>query len=342
MSYLYGIMSRRNFWYLAFVFAMGSALIAYVFFVHLNPREEVPGSYQDQMQYWSKYFDTYSAKKAYAHFIDVATKQSYTDAHTIAHIIGDELYRRQGEKGITLCTSDFGFGCYHGFSGAVLHDRGLSMVAQLGAVCEEMKDGAYLGCIHGIGHGILAFVGVDELQKALEACKPAQRALPIGGCLGGVIMEYNFHTMQSENGIELRDFSAANAYQPCVDIEAEFKAACFYEQPSWWHASMESRGGVSHLDMFRRIGELCAKIPETENRDICFRGAGNVAGPRSDYVAAVMRDWCSQMPSQAAFDACYSEALSHLFQHSEGQAQLRTLCSTKQVSYPNVCKSDSL
>jgi len=294
-------------------------------------------TYKEEKKIWHAHFEKDAPAEVYKRFLSTAATLDYYGAHGLSHIIGEELYAREGWNGITICTQDFGFGCFHGFSGAALSDRGLGATKDLSSACSHLADGDYLGCIHGIGHGILAFVGNDNLAQALESCESSQGDEQVGGCFGGVIMEYNYNTMQSESGIELREFSEHEAYAPCTLLDTRYRPACYYEQPSWWYASLDNSGRIEPKRIFENIGRLCADMSDTAFRTFCFRGAGNVVGPRSDYQASRMKEWCDVMPDSESQDLCYSEALGHLLGSEKGKSELRSLCDSGVVTFSSVC-----
>ena len=294
-------------------------------------------SYQVVQKKWYAAFDR-DPQKAYADFLKEGNNVSYDEAHKLSHIVGEIIYAKFGVDGIARCSSDFGYGCYHGVAGAALNSKGLSAVANMSTACKNAGNSSVaFGCIHGIGHGILSYLGNDSLAQTLEACEPINAGAAVGGCYGGAFMEYNFNTMQSTNGIELRPLQESQVYEPCAtEIPEKFKEACYYDQASWWHASF-GNDNSSVQEKYAKVGKLCAGIADVAFRSVCFRGIGNVIGPESGYKATVMKQWCKTMPDESSFDGCYHEALQHLLQSEEGKAQLLLLCDSKAISYTNIC-----
>lgn len=328
-----------------FIIVGGVLLVAVSISTYFVFRSESPATidstlsfqYKEEKMRWQQYFDGAPVGEVYAHFLETASALDYYAAHGLSHIIGEELYDREGWEGIAFCTQDFGFGCFHGFSGAALSDRGLGATEKLSAACTNLQRGDYLGCIHGIGHGILAYVGNDNLVQALVACESSQQDEVVGGCFGGVIMEYNYNTMQSQSGIDLRPFSESDAYSPCGSLGDRYTPSCYYELPSWWYASFEGTGAADSAGIFTRIGKLCSDIQDEASRTFCFRGTGNVVGPRSDVQVARMKEWCDEMPTKNARDLCYAEELGHLLNSEDGTKELRALCESKTVTFSSVC-----
>lgn len=296
--------------------------------------------YQTLEEEWKQRFEKFGSERAYGDFVREASALSYSEAHELSHMIGAVLYERHGEEGIVRCTADFAFGCYHGFAGVALSALGLDAVPLLKEGCYAGDVRVGFGCLHGIGHGILSYLGNDELVAALRVCEGVQHDEDeVGGCFGGVFMEYNFNTMQSPDGIELRPFDELHPYDPCPTTPAPSLLSCYYELPAWWRATLDM-AEPARRDQFKEIGERCQRVNDGDLRSACYRGIGNIVGPLSEYRVTLMREWCSLMPDSGAFDVCFREALGHLLQNEEGKAQLRLLCTTGSISYDDFCRSD--
>jgi hypothetical protein len=196
--------------------------------------------------------------------------------HNAAHIFGEVAYELEKVEGIAACDTSFNFGCYHGFFTAGVKSAGISIVPELDAICQKSnKVGA---CQHGIGHGILEFLGHSKLEAALEVCKMTRQPNPIAGCTSGVFMEYNVPLMV-ENGIytvSARPLgNPESPYAPCTNITGEYVRSCYHELPQWWN---QVYGGD-----FSRMGVLCAGVSDPRERYSCFAGIGNIAGSSTQY-----------------------------------------------------------
>lgn len=262
----------------------------------------------------------------------------YSDAHALTHVAGDALYRNFGIDGVGYCGPEFGYGCYHGAAGAALEAEGLDAAPRLRESCMRPGHGFFLGCIHGIGHGILVFLGNEELARALKACEPVQGEETIGGCWGGVFMEYNFNTMQSTDGIAPRPFESDAAHEPCDSLETKYAPACYYEQPSWWRVSfaIAARARGSYI---KETGALCDGVSESSLRDICFRGVGNVVGPQAGYDEKMMRAWCGEIADDRGRELCLHEAFGHLLQSEGGRMRLAELCAEGDPAARELCST---
>lgn len=295
--------------------------------------------YQMMKAQWRDRFQRLPTEEAYAEFLRAGDKLSYYDAHLLAHVAGEVLYERFGVAGMRFCTVDFAFGCYHGFSGAAFLHDGLSITQGLRDACPQSSKESFLGCMHGLGHGLLAHLGVSSLVAALDACAPLQKDEPIGGCLGGIFMEYNYHTVLSLDGYDLRPYDEAHAYEPCAhEIPDAYKPACYYELPSWWRAAFEEEGRSPDAQ-FKAIAKLCDAIEDRAMRSVCFNGTGNVIGPHSAYGVKTMRAWCSLMSDADAERDCLNGALAHLLDREGGKDELSELCAEGIVNNQVLCAS---
>lgn len=263
-------------------------------------------TYQERYAYWQEEFED-DPDSAYAKLVTHGKSLSYDASHELAHMAGEIIFGSEGLQGIARCTADFEFGCYHGFAGRALSESGLGRVQEINAACTESSDA--LGCLHGIGHGVLAFLGNGKLAEALDVCASLGQESPVGGCYGGVFMEYNFNTMQSDVGIAVRPFEEEAAHEPCSSLPEKFRIPCFFDQAAWWHAAATD-GSRDEEERFHGVGLRCAKlVPSFQTA--CYQGVGNVIGPTSGYDTTVMREWCDAMPAGGR-EPCFLFAKGHV------------------------------
>jgi hypothetical protein len=319
----------------------GSAWAATSFFAQTSMPNDT-NAYTDSMESWRNRFANEPVAEAYAAFVEEASSMNYDDAHFVSHVIGEIVFERMGEDGLSVCTADFGFGCYHGLSGAALSAQGLSALSALADACERGRSvGFRPGCMHGLGHGILAYLGSEKIEKALRACEPLQKGDTVGGCFGGVFMEYNLNTMQSATGVSMRPLIEDEKFEQCESVALSgAEAACYYEIPQWWDASFQERG-LDTGTAYQKMGEWCESVSDPAQREICFQGIGNMVGPRSGYDPSGMEALCSEMP-ESYFTTCYFEALNHLLQSESGRSELKNMCSASEKLEASVCKSTLL
>jgi len=279
--------------------------------------EEVRGmAPSDEMEYWISYIESTDAQQAYTYFGEIYDQSIYTVQHSHAHVFGEALYKTTGIEGVSVCDSNYGFGCYHSFFGWALNTEGAGIITKLDRACVDAYGEKGLGCQHGLGHGVLVEFGYEKLSQSLDLCKTLSWQEPIGGCTSGVFMEYNFNTMGDG---EIRKPREDNLHYPCNVVDDVYGEACYFEQPQWWYYQTRSDYGA--------VGELCSEAPYVLQREACFRGVGNsVAGTR-EYDVAGMLGTCSLMPDEESRLLCIEGATWLMSAQPEFKGMWEEMCS---------------
>ncbi len=235
---------------------------------------------------------------AYASLKSSAIVNESSVQHTTAHIFGESLYAEKGKNGVSVCDSEFDFGCYHGFFTAAVKKEGLSVVLPLDVVCQTTVEPS--ACQHGLGHGILEYMGHKKLDEALLICTRTNQPDPVAGCTSGVFMEYNVPLMKSDFGYEVvaRPLGK-DPFVPCTDVAERFKTSCYHELGQWWYQVYSGQ--------FERMGILCDSVKPEEERRTCFLGIGKTIGPAAGYEREETIEICNKMP-ESARDTCFSGA----------------------------------
>ncbi len=270
---------------------------------------------------WRDRIKAVGATAAYQEFLAAYAMETPTEQHPRAHVFGRALYQTVGLDGVTVCDQHFNFGCFHEFLGLAIQERGLGIVPTLNEDCiTKLKDNAP-GCQHGLGHGIISYVGYDDkdLIKALEVCDKLRGQPPVGGCLGGEFMEYNLQTMLGDEA-HIRPLHG-DPYYPCDTLAEQFQDACYYEQPQWWlMLSWGDRGDQQKRgELFRRVGQWCAEAPRASLQRHCYLGIGNNAPPVVDWNEGKMVRECERMPTLDAEIDCRAAAAGAFFSKSTSQ-----------------------
>jgi hypothetical protein len=270
------------------------------------PALETPAamSNEDTALYWEHQVRMHGGTVAYRSFVAWAQTVGINRQHTLAHIMGDVLYRTLGVEGLSVCDSSFSFGCFHEFLGRAIHEGGLPIVQNLNEACVEHLGPQSLSCQHGIGHGIQTYLGYDDeaLYESLAECRDLPYSDPVGGCYGGVFMEYNMRTMLSLDGIGPREHESLA--HPCSELSSEYLPACYYWQPQWWVAV---RTGTME-DAYRGMGELCRAAGSPELVRKCFEGVGNISGQAASYNPTRTIELCELAAAGDAIYALYCRA----------------------------------
>lgn len=255
---------------------------------------------------------------AYAEMKKSVLKKTHDEQHNAAHLFGESLYAVEGVNGIRICDTDFNFGCYHGFFTKAVSGEGLSSVGALDAACQTSERPS--ACQHGIGHGIMEYVGHSNLSRALEACSLAYQPDPIAGCTSGVFMDYNIRLTVEGNTFSVSARPLGNPelpYAPCTDVEDRFKKSCYHELPQWWYQVYQ--GDIQN------IGALCERIEDKNYRAICFGGVGNIVGSVANYETALVKELCALMPKHAV-TSCITHAAWSFSANIDAHGDAKELC----------------
>jgi hypothetical protein len=253
--------------------------------------------------FWTGRILSIGGSAAYAELSDfvINNKISIRKSHDLAHAFGAALYSTESEGGFPVCDSRFLYGCFHEFIGRAISEEGLLATEKLNFKCVDSLGDESHFCQHGVGHGIQAYFGYEEedLDSALKSCGELPLNDPIGGCRGGIFMEYNFRTMLADDA-DLR--SDDNPYSVCKNLTNDDLLACSYWVPQWWYESLHEKlsNQMTKMEIFKRIGYNCTEMHQDNEQLLttCFRGIGNVAAPVSDYSLPLSSALCES----ASFD----------------------------------------
>lgn len=265
----------------------------------------------DIVLHWEEQIRRDGGNRAYEQFAHAVSALSFEAKHQHAHYFGNALFHAEGAAGLSVCDARFSFGCFHEFLGQAITALGIESIPDLNDGCFKALDKSPLSCQHGIGHGALAAFGYDDeaLRKALDVCRTLKRNDPIGGCYGGVFMEYNLRTMLG-SAAQARAY-ATNPYTPCDILDPAYITACIYWQPQWW--MQEVLAGMSEVEMFKSMGDYCHDFAKTPERTrACFEGLGNVVAQASDFDETNAREYCdavSELSNERLL--CRSIAANH-------------------------------
>ena len=264
---------------------------------------------------WKDRIDTLGAAAAYDEFSLRVVGDVPGIQHQKAHTFGSALYAAEGEQGLSVCDARFSYGCFHEFLGRAIADLGLASVGVLNEGCINSLVTSPLSCQHGIGHGVLAFLGYtyEDLVQALGVCRELPYNDAIGGCYGGAFMEYNVQTMLGDEGI-VRPVEDGDFTFPCNVVSEEYQHACAFWQSQWWHQVLQA-DARDPKEIYAQMGEFCLNMTDTpELERTCFEGIGNnlVADSGQDAVrAGELCDATTNQPEQNLY--CKSYAANSFF-----------------------------
>ncbi|NBV77733.1 hypothetical protein EBR66_06235 [bacterium] len=276
------------------IFAGGAIVllgIAVVSIFYIHNTEPIAEGRQARIEQLSVLIGRKGGLQAYQQFGDQVASIDFNARHQQAHLFGAALYATEGLAGFKVCDAQFSYGCYHEFIGRAIIDHGPSVISELNRGC--LSTTSHLTCQHGIGHGIAAYVGYEakDLDKAIALCKTLPESDPIGGCYGGLFMEYNLRTMWGSDA-QPRTYRKERPFEPCDTLKGiEERRACLYWQSQWWGQVL---GTPSSEGIFKQQGDLCrrAKITYGVYRD-CFEGIGNTSAPSAGFKSDRIFELCT-------------------------------------------------
>lgn len=260
-------------------------------------REKVDSAldFQKEKDYWHTQIVNSGGEDAYQEMILRGNSMTASQSHVMAHSFGEALFQAEGVEGFSVCGIQFLYGCYHQFIGNAITALGLPVVERFRTACASKSFLDVFPCLHGLGHGILGYLGysLQDLKKALTLCKASNLGEERSGCIDGVFMEYNILglTAYKSGEIEPRKFSIETVYTPCFDIDIQYRAQCVYELPDWWVAAIPSPGDIG--GRFAEARTYCSHLNDTALIQTCFEGIGHIAPPLSNLDPDVAAAFCA-------------------------------------------------
>lgn len=265
----------------------------------------------EQEAHWAERIRDIGGKQAYAEFARDVDALSPAKQHESAHAFGAALFAVEDTSGLPVCDARFSYGCFHEFLGRAIAAHGLATVKSLNQGCVDSLVESPLSCQHGIGHGIIAFLGYDDtaLRKSLDECRALPYNDPIGGCYGGVFMEYNMQTMLGTEARIRQPSKPADMYEPCASLPEAYKVSCVFWQPQWWHSGVFQ--GEATDEVFAKLGENCRGMIASD-KDLlrtCFEGIGNIVPPAAQFDGKRAAELCDAT-SPRAIERLYCRSLA--------------------------------
>lgn len=261
---------------------------------------------QDALLY--SYVKKFGPKETVRHLNELAA--TYGSCHDAAHKAGRFSYELFGEESFKECGSECHSGCYHGATEAYFKDHGTANLSQnLNVICNsELNTFFSHQCIHGIGHGLMAWTNYD-LPEALKSCDLLSNRKD--SCWTGVFMENivgglvrgSVDAEKSQTG-HFTKYLSDDPHYPCTTVDGKYKGSCYFLQTS----RMIQLFGAN----FSKIAASCAEAPKLYQQS-CFGSMGRDAGGthRKDPKGAIAacahivqpdgRLWCLNGAAQDSF-----------------------------------------
>jgi hypothetical protein len=311
--------------------------------------DEIKGSGWD-FQKISRFFKELAVKKGgqYAwHSLVYAAQNNYipdnVDGHLLGHVVGDEMYKQVGIEGIKICTDDMRNACSHSIVVGALLEGGIEILPKAVEVCRQAPGGlgAYTMCIHGLGHGVLAYTNYD-MRQAVDFCgrtgTPEYNDQEVSQCIGGVSMEMmaGIHDRDAWMKQAPNYFKNDDPLAPCNSgfIPEKSLSFCYvYLTP---HLFQAAGIDLAHPDpkFFNKAMSFCLKLPKSDrNRKTCLESFGKefivLANGRNVQSVVSMTDdqlmtvykWCRLGP-QEGLDPCLISAVTSLYWGGENDREV--------------------
>lgn len=326
-------------------------LLVGVFFAseYLFPQSELlpeastlAGTAWDSDRYKS-YFTNLAQEKGALYAFNVlgqAPLPPHIETHALGHAIGYVLYEQQGPTGMRYCTHDFTNACAHSVLIQTFIENGAQALSDIANVCKEIPGGAasYPTCFHGVGHGILAYLGYDyenavsrctEVEDAVRASDPNGASGISGQCVGGATMEliqgnHDKGAWEAQKGKYLSD---ADLLSPC---NASFmpdtaRPFCYSYLTGRFLRASGAKGGTPSPEAYPKAFSYCEKIPKSSiaDREGCYGGFGSnfvniaedsrVLSDISDRAIGDVHAWCALAGDPDGEKWCVSYAMDTVF-----------------------------
>lgn len=286
---------------------------------------------EDEAQCWRRFYDAivarYGSVKALHDLAARYEEGGYPRyfCHALLHDIGAAAGREYGDvgaayqHGLTFCRA----GYYHGvLEGIFGEDVGGVFLNNLDSVCASMQGKErysynYFSCVHGIGHGLMAYFGHDVFDS-LEGCRKLSGEWEQQSCWGGVFME---NVISDSPETPSRYLSAQDLLYPCTEVPDAMKSQCYAMQSS--HVLAQNGGDFSEAFV------LCGSV-ESKHQTTCYESIGRDASGWSYGSASRVAELCRESLTREGSGACIRGAAIDFIQ-SVGFEEARALCVEAEV-----------
>ncbi|MBI2108574.1 MAG: hypothetical protein HYT93_00130 [Parcubacteria group bacterium] len=271
-------------------------------------------SLKKEQKYWSEHMSTKNAEQISEIFQKKYKKLNPAEQHAAAHIVGEAIYKKQSYSGIVFCDYVIGdAGCVHELMTLAILENGLNIIPSINKECLNLPSNKRTAsCQHGVGHGILFYLGYDykSLLKGLEQCSlitaPYLRESVryVEGCVGGVLMEYNSNPSLNKSQ-KPRVFALDSVYVPCTSLGEEMRSVCYFWQTQWWNANLKD---YNTIGKYKKMGELCTVIVNANEKTWCFRGIAHAMIPDTKWIVKKALHFCNSITLDAGRQECQAYA----------------------------------
>lgn len=310
-------------------------------------------------------------KAAITKLVSESDGGSAFDCHQPAHHIGRVGYKLFGREAFRACDASCHSGCYHGAMEVFLNEKGTTDLAKnIDDIC-SIYDTSFgkFECLHGVGHGVLAYLDYD-MPGTIEECKKLDSQFKKSSCYGGMFMEnvltgqgfgastkqdhttpwvnktdpqfpcnaidqdwnvqYECYQMQTSWMLTMFNYDFEKTKEECLKAPEQFRAVCF--------KSFGRDAGGNTLRNPPEIVKLCNKVPKEENYyEECITGATNVI---VDFWGPALKGQASELCAlldERGKKTCYTVLAGRLSDLFSSETDKKAVCETFETSYQNLC-----
>lgn len=241
--------------------------------------------------------------------------------HLYAHYAGELAYRLRGDDGVFVCDRDFHDGCYHGYFGAYIAERGAASIPQALGLCRK-SDPTGGACLHSIGHGLARWYKGD-IVKALADC--ATLSDRYQNCGRGIYMEYLDKLLLETSNLVVPTPDQVRAF--CLSATAPYGGIC------------ANVYGLTLSELFtqpKAVETYCLVMSGTE-RAACAVGVGDYVGIVSGGDPSYAWKVCNELLNQDIKVACVGRAASVIALRHGSEDQAQRLCGMLSPDKSKVC-----
>ncbi len=293
-----------------------------------SEQDPCPGDSGETSSCWTAYYTAFLARYPSADALaDLKARynaggNAKTFCHPLLHLIGAKAGKEYGSVAEAYKHADpfCRAGYYHGVLEGIFGDAqggGEKLLSQLDSICADVPGKSrysyeYFSCVHGIGHGLMAYFDHD-LFKSLDGCTKLSPAWEQSTCSGGVFMENVISDSPEEPS---RFLKSDDPLYPCDAVDAAFRGQCYLMQTS--HILVMYDGD------FAKTFSVCRSV-EAAYRDICFQSLGRDASGYSYSDAASAAVLCAKGANLGERSNCLIGAAVDYIQ-SASPDSARALC----------------
>ncbi|MEJ0021556.1 MAG: hypothetical protein WDN47_03140 [Candidatus Doudnabacteria bacterium] len=285
-------------------------------------------------QYYKNLVETQGVPAAFTSLRAEYDLNAYVSAqcHPLAHVIGQaavEKYPTVAEAythGDSFCWS----GYYHGVLEGVVARIGRQKVpGALNTICDGIVGKAsysfdYYNCVHGLGHGVMAFTN-DELFDSLKLCDKINGDWEKSSCYSGVFME---NVIVDNKNHFTKYLNPADPLYPCDAVDAKYKSTCYLMQTSYMLKVTTGN--------FKKVFELCSGV-EDAYRSTCYQSLGRDASGRSSSNVTTTKNTCELGKNFEQQSNCVIGAVKDFISYFHSDTQAKQLCNALAADLQTLC-----